>query len=143
MKQAISVITLGVSDLGRSKHFYRGGFGWTSIFDDGDVVFYPLAGVFLATWRDTSLAKDLGLSELPPSGASNMAHNLASRAEVDTALASLEQHGGRLLKPAAETFYGGYAAYIADPDGHIWEIAWNPGFTLRDDGTVVFGPPPA
>ncbi|HTH96148.1 MAG TPA: VOC family protein [Stellaceae bacterium] len=141
MKQAISVITLGVADLPRSRLFYQAGFGWTPLFDDDDVVFYQLAGILLGTWSAVSLAKDLGRVALPPPGALNLAHNLPTREDVDAALHHLVRHGATVLKSATDTFYGGYAAYLADPDGHIWEIAWNPGFTLREDGTVVFGAP--
>ena len=140
MRQSISIITLGVDDLERSRRFYVEGFGWTPIFEDGDIVFYQMAGTVLGTWRATSLARDLGLDALPTPGASNLGHNLAERDEVAPAMERLAAAGGRILKPAILQRYGGFAGYLADPDGHVWEIAWNPGFTLHEDGRVSFGP---
>jgi catechol 2,3-dioxygenase-like lactoylglutathione lyase family enzyme len=139
MQPQISVITLGVDDLARSKRFYMEGFGWTPIFENDNIVFYQLAATVLGTWLADHLVADMGLGELSRPGLNNMGHNLANREDVDPAMARLAAAGGRILKPAIDQFYGGYAGYLADPDGHVWEIAWNPGFTLHADGRVSFG----
>jgi catechol 2,3-dioxygenase-like lactoylglutathione lyase family enzyme len=130
MKPRISIITLGISDLERSRRFYVDGLGLPvrpeSVADE--VVFIELQGVWLALWSRQALAADAGL---PDDGAGfprfSLAHNLETREEVDAFVAHVESIGGRIVKPLQDTFYGGYAAYFADPDGFLWEVAWNPG----------------
>ena len=130
MKPRISLITLGVSDLARSRRFYVDGLGLPVRPEsvDGEVVFVDMKGTWLALWGRGDLANDTGL---PDDGAGfmrfSLAHNVASRAEVDALLDQAARVGGRVVKPAQDTFYGGYAGYFADPDGFLWEIAWNPG----------------
>ena len=137
MQPRITLLTLGVDDLERAVAFYRDGLGWPTEgivgtqFEHGAVAFFPLAGgLKLALWPRASLAADAGL---PPSAADqppgfSLAHNVGSQGEVDEALAKALAAGAALVKPAHATFYGGYAAYFRDPDGHLWEVAYNPGF---------------
>jgi uncharacterized protein len=134
MEPRISFITLGVDDLERAVAFYRDGLGLPTPgiigteFEYGAVAFFALQpALTLALWPRASLARDTGL---PVDGAAptNMclAHNVRSRDEVDVLMAQAAGAGGRVVKTATDTFYGGYAGYFQDPDGHLWEIAWNP-----------------
>lgn len=136
MKPRISVLTLAVADLERSVAFYRDGLGIQTEgivgteFEYGDVAFFDLqSGLRLALWPRASLAHDSGIA----AGSSNatemsIGHNVDSRDEVDAVMAEAERAGARIVKPAAATFYGGYAGYFQDPDGHLWEVVWNPDF---------------
>lgn len=138
MKPAISLITLGVTDLGRARTFYES-FGWAlSKSSNEHVCFFKMNGTVLGLWSRISLAEDAGLR---PHGEGfkgvSLAMNVASKAEVDEALAKAEAAGATVTQPAHEVFWGGYNGYFADPDGHLWEVAWNPGWRLNDDGTVV------
>jgi uncharacterized protein len=134
MDARITLITLGVDDLERSLAFYRDGLGLASEgivgteFEHGAVAFFPLQhGVSLALWPRTSIAHDTGLSMDPPSATElTIGHNVASREEVDETMAQAEAAGATMVKRAADTFWGGYAGYFQDPDGHVWEVAWNP-----------------
>lgn len=132
----VTLITLGVDDLERAVAFYRDGLGWPTKgiigtdIDNGAVAFFNLrSGLKLSLWPRTSLAAD---STLPLQVASStdfsLAHNVGSCAEVDTVMEQVTRAGARVVKPARETFYGGYAGYFLDPDGHLWEVAFNPGF---------------
>ena len=134
MKPRITLITLGVDDLERSLRFYRDGLGLSSEgiigtqFEYGAVAFFDLqAGVKLALWPRASLAHDAGIGVTPKSATEfSLAHNVRSKAEVDAVMAEAAKAGARVLKAAHDTFYGGYAGYFQDPDGHLWEVAWNP-----------------
>jgi len=133
MQPRISVITLGVQDLERAVAFYRDGLGLATDgivgteFEHGAVAFFDLqGGLKLALWPTTSIAADTGLRIAPGHGATTIGHNVASREEVDAVLAQACRAGARIVKPAADTFYGGYAAYFADPDEHLWELVFNP-----------------
>ena len=138
MQPHITVITLGVDDLERSVQFYRDGLGLATDgiigteFENGAVAFFDLqSGLKLALWPRTSLAKDSGLPLNPPSPTEfSLGHNVGSRAEVDTVMAQAKAAGAVILKAAQETFWGGYAGYFQDPDGHVWEVVWNPGMGL-------------
>lgn len=140
MEQRISLITLGVADLARSRRFYEEGLGWTpSPASQEAIAFYQLGGIALALWSREALAEDAHLSESGPTsgfGGITLAHNVRSRAEVDALMARAERAGARVLKPAGEVFWGGYTAYFADPDGHPWEVCWNPHFPLAEDGSL-------
>ena len=134
MEPRISLITLGVSDLERAVAFYRDGLGWPTEgiigqeFEHGAVAFFPLAGgMKLALWAQADLAHDTGLAVAPvsPTGFA-LAHNVRERGEVDAVMAAAVRAGAREVKPPQDTFYGGYAGYFQDPDGHLWEVAWNP-----------------
>ncbi|MDP3196986.1 VOC family protein [Tabrizicola sp.] len=134
MQPRLSLITLGVSDLDRSVAFYRDGLGLPTDgivgreFEHGAVAFFQLeGGLKLALWAQIDLAHDTGLSLQPASPtAIALAHNVHQRLEVDEVMATALRAGARVVKPPQDTFYGGYAGYFQDPDGHLWEIAWNP-----------------
>lgn len=139
MEQRLSLITLGVRDLARARAFYLDGLGWTEAPVGGDgVVFIQLGGIALGLWSRDSLAEDARVPTGEPgfSGVA-LAYNTRSREEVDAVLALAERAGGRITKPAEEAFWGGYSGYFADPDGHLWEVAWNPGFALDDAGNMT------
>lgn len=136
MQPRVSLITLGVADVARARAFYER-LGWRASSAGGDeVAFFQLGPIALALYRRDALAADAGVPLAPP-GAVELAHNVASRDEVDRTLAAAQAAGARVLKPAAPTSWGGYVAHFADPDGHPWEIAWNPGFTLGADGALI------
>lgn len=140
MKPRISLITLGVDDLERSLQFYAEGLGLVTEgivgreFEHGAVAFFDLeSGLRLALWPRASLARDAGLP-LGPAGSTGfaLAHNVASRAEVDAVMAQAAAAGAAIARPAQDTFWGGYAGYFMDPDGHLWEVAWNPQWPLDE-----------
>jgi catechol 2,3-dioxygenase-like lactoylglutathione lyase family enzyme len=134
MKPRITLITLGVDDLERALRFYRDGLGWKTEgivgkeFEHGAVAFFDLQpGLRLALWPRASLAHDCGLAPGKPSATDfTLAHNVRSKAQVDAAMARARAAGALIVKPAQDTFYGGYAGYFQDPDRHLWEVAWNP-----------------
>lgn len=134
MTPRLTVLTLAVSDLERAVSFYRDGLGFVTEgivgreFEHGAVAFFDLQpGLRLALWPGTSIAADTGLPLSPPSPTSmSLGHNVGSRAEVDEVMRVAEKAGARLVKPAQPTFYGGYAGYFQDPDGHLWEVVFNP-----------------
>ncbi|MGK5443234.1 VOC family protein [Micromonospora sp. URMC 105] len=134
MEQRISLVTLGVADLPRARAFYER-LGWRGQ-EVEETVFFQAGGLALVLWGRDKLAADAGVPDAGP-GAVTLAQNVRSRAEVDDVLATAARAGARITRPAAETFYGGYAGFFTDPDGHVWEIAWNPGFPLADDGTLT------
>jgi len=138
MKPRISMITLAVADLERAARFYEKGLGLPRKPMDAtaDVAFFTLNGTWLALWGRDALAKDAAVSAAG-SGFSGfaLAHNVASRAEVDRVIRQAAAAGARVVKPAQKAFWGGYTGYFADPDGHLWEVAWNPHFWV--------GPPDA
>lgn len=135
MKPCVSVVTLAVADLERSLSFYRDGLGLPTAgivgreFDHGAVAFFDLSGgLKLAIWAQQDLAHDTGLPMLPVSPtAMSIGHNVSRREEVDDIMETARHAGASIVKPAQNTFYGGYAGYFQDPDGHLWEIVWNPG----------------
>lgn len=135
MNPRVTLITLGVDDLERAVAFYRDGLGLGTKgivgteFENGAVAFFKLdSGLKLALWPRRSLAADSGLPLQPPSSTEfSLAHNVASPQEVDAVMQQAERAGARIVKPAQRTFYGGYAGYFQDPDGHLWEVAFNPG----------------
>ena len=134
MNPRITLITLGVDDLERSLAFYREGLGLQSEgvvgteFEHGAVAFFPLQhGVSLAIWPRGSIAHDTGLPNDPPNATElTIGHNVSTRLEVDEVMGQAEAAGAIVIKHAADTFWGGYAGYFQDPDGHVWEVAWNP-----------------
>jgi hypothetical protein len=133
MEPRISIITLGVSDLKRSVAFYRGGLGLPTTYKEGEgIAFFQLKGTWLALYPSDALAED---ACLPPErtsfGGITLAHNVRSKEEADQVIAQALSAGASLLKPAADTFWGGYSGYFADPDGHPWEVAWNPFYSLE------------
>jgi predicted lactoylglutathione lyase len=136
MKPHITLITLGVDDLECALAFYRDGLGFQTKgiigteFENGAVVFFNLQpGLKLALWPRKSLAADSGLPLQHTSSLEiSIGHNVASRQEVDAVMQQVKQAGGKIVKVTQATFYGGYAGYFQDPDGHVWEVAFNPGF---------------
>jgi catechol 2,3-dioxygenase-like lactoylglutathione lyase family enzyme len=138
MKARISFVTLGVDDLDRAVAFYRDGLGLHTQgivgteFEHGAVAFFDLdSGLKLALWPRRSLAADSGVPLQPASSTEfSLAHNVARREDVDAVLEQAERAGARIVKPAQPTFYGGHAGYFMDPDGHLWEVAFNPAFGL-------------
>jgi uncharacterized glyoxalase superfamily protein PhnB len=134
VEQRISLITLGVADLRRARTFYER-LGWRGQ-EVEETVFFQAGGMALILWGRAKLATDGGVEDRDPGGC-NLAHNVRSRAEVDAVLAEAARAGADITQPARDTFYGGYAGHFRDPDGHVWEIAWNPGFTLAPDGSII------
>jgi catechol 2,3-dioxygenase-like lactoylglutathione lyase family enzyme len=139
MQQQLSVITLGISDLARSKRFYVDGFGWTPVFENDEITFYQMNGFVLGTWLQSGLEADMRRDSLCRPGAFALAHNVASQDEVQTVLDRLTLAGGRILRDGDAPPHGGFRGYIADPDDHAWEIAWNPAWTIDGQGLVTFG----
>jgi catechol 2,3-dioxygenase-like lactoylglutathione lyase family enzyme len=145
MKPRITLLTLGVDDLERSVAFYRDGLGLATPgivgreFEHGAVAFFELSGgLKLALWPRDSLAHDAGLEKTPRSATEfSIAHNVRAESEVDDVMRQAEQAGATIVKRAEKTFYGGYAAYFADPDGHLWEVAFNPAIMPDDDSPTV------
>jgi catechol 2,3-dioxygenase-like lactoylglutathione lyase family enzyme len=138
MQQQISVITLGIADLARSRRFYAEGFGWKPVFQNQDVVFYQMNGLMLGTWLTKELEGDMRRGLARP-GAFSVAHNVATQAEVQPVIDRLAQFGGKILRPADAPPHGGCRGYIADPDDHAWEIAWNPMWPISPEGYVTWG----
>jgi catechol 2,3-dioxygenase-like lactoylglutathione lyase family enzyme len=133
------LITLGVADLNRAKDFYRA-LGWRpSANSPDDVAFYQAGGMVLALWDRGKLAEDSVRSDSGGWGGVTLAYNARSPEDVDAVIAEARAAGAVIGREPAETFWGGYSAVFIDPDGHPWEVAHNPGWTLRDDGTVSLG----
>lgn len=137
MEQRISLITLGVDDLPRARRFYEQGLGWNPKDAPEGVVFYQLPGIALALFGRDDMAED---AHHPIDGRFSgitIAINQRTEAEVDAVLAQAEAAGATILKPAERVFWGGYSGYFADLDGHVWEVAFNPQWTINDDGTLT------
>ena len=139
MQQQVSVVTLGTTNLLRSRRFYGEGFGWTPVFENEEIAFYQMNGFVLGTFRTPSLEADMSRSGLATPGAFSLAHNVAAREDVEPAMQQLVAAGGRLLREADAPPHGGFRGYVADPDDHAWEIAWNPAWTVDERGLVRFG----
>jgi catechol 2,3-dioxygenase-like lactoylglutathione lyase family enzyme len=143
MQQRVSLVTLGVSDIARARGFYNR-LGWQGQ-EVEETVFFQAGGLGVVLWSRDKLAADAAIQDTGTDGFGGvtLAHNVSSQAEVDVIMTAAAAAGATITKPATETFYGGYAGFFADPDGHIWEIAHNPGFELAADGSLVlpdFGP---
>lgn len=137
MEQRVSLITLGVADVARSRAFYES-LGWTSSAEpDSGVVFFQAGGMIVALWSRAQLAQDTAVTDRGGWGGITLAHNVRSPAEVDAVLAEAEAAGATVARTGAETFWGGYSGVFVDPDGHAWEIAHNPFWVLGDDGSVT------
>jgi uncharacterized protein len=140
VRPRVTVVTLGVDDLERSVRFYRDGLGLATDgivgreLAHGAVAFFDLqAGLRLALWARADIAHDTALPVSGPSPTEfTLGHNVRGREEVDAVMAEAERAGARVVKPAHDTFWGGYAGYFADPDGHLWEVVWNPQWTVGD-----------
>jgi hypothetical protein len=138
MQQQISCITLGVADIARSRRFYVEGFGWQPVFEQADIVFYQMNGLMLGTWLAKELEGDMR-RPLAPAGAFSVAHNVKTKDEVQPLMDRLARFGGKILRPADPPPYGGMRGYVADPDEHAWEIAWNPAWPISPEGYVTWG----
>jgi catechol 2,3-dioxygenase-like lactoylglutathione lyase family enzyme len=139
MQQQISVITLGIADIARSKRFYVDGFGWKPVFETPEIVFYQMNGLMLSTWLGSALEADVQRPGLVRPGAFALAHNVLAQRDVQPLLDRLAAHDGRLLRAADAPPHGGFRGYVADPDDHAWEIAYNPAWPISSDGRVTFG----
>lgn len=140
--QRLSLVTLGVEDVARARAFYER-LGWqASAVDSAEVAFFDMSGVILALYGRAALAED---AAVPAAGsgfrAATMAINLASAGEVDAALAEVAAAGGAITQPARRVSWGGYAGYFADPDGHLWEVAYNPFWPLDAQGRLQLPQP--
>jgi catechol 2,3-dioxygenase-like lactoylglutathione lyase family enzyme len=141
MKPRLTVLTLGVDDLERAVAFYRDGLGFRTEgivgreFEHGAVAFFDLqSGLRLALWPRVSIAHDTGLREHAHSPTElTLGHNVESRTEVDAVMMDAGRAGARIVKPAGETVWGGYAGYFQDPDGHLWEVVWNPAWSSAEE----------
>jgi uncharacterized protein len=136
VEQRVSLVTLGVRDLARARAFYEA-LEWRTNAEPGDgVVFFQAGGMIVALWSRAELAEDSGVEDSGGWGGITLAHNVRSPAEVDAVIAEVEAAGGTVTRRGAETFWGGYSGAFTDPDGHAWEVAHNPHWTLADDGSV-------
>ena len=137
MEQRVSLITLGVADLNRSREFYER-LGWRrSMAKAEGIVFFQTGGMAIALYPRNDLAKDARIaSEGHGFCGIALAYNTRTRDEVDAVLAQAQAAGAKILKPAEEAFWGGYSGYFADPDGFPWEVAWNPSFPIATDGSI-------
>jgi hypothetical protein len=139
--QRISLITLGVEDLSRSRGFYEE-LGWRSASaPDSDVAFFQANGMIFGLWGREELDRDSGFEPGNRSSGVALAYNVASPIEVDRMLAEASAAGATIVRPGARTFWGGYSGLFQDPDGHAWEVAHNPGWTLAPDGSVSLADP--
>lgn len=136
MKQRVSLITLGVSELGRARRFYEA-LGWkTGAGDEDDVVFFQAGGMIVALWDRAKLADDSSVEDGGGWGGVTLALNLGSPAEVDAVIEEARTAGAKIGREPGETFWGGYSGIFIDPDGHPWEVAHNPHWTITEDGGV-------
>jgi predicted lactoylglutathione lyase len=136
MEQRLSLVTLGVADLARARAFYER-LGWvTRAEPEDDVVFFQTAGMIVGLWNRDRLAEDSGVADGGGWGGVTLALNVRSPGEVDAAIADARAAGAHIARDGAETFWGGYSGVFIDPDGHPWEVAHNPHWTLGDDGSI-------
>jgi hypothetical protein len=139
MEQRLSLVTLGVADLVRARAFYES-LGWvTRAGPDDDVVFFQTGGMIVALWGRGQLAEDSGVDDAGGWGGVTLALNVRSPAEVDAVIDEARTAGARIARAGAETFWGGYSGVFVDPDGHPWEVAHNPHWTIDDDGATRLG----
>jgi predicted lactoylglutathione lyase len=137
MDQRLTLITLGVADLGRARAFYEA-LGWhTNAAPDDDVVFFQALGMVVALWSRERLAEDSGVEDTGGWGGVTLAHNVRSPAEVDAVIEEARAAGAAIPREPGETFWGGYSGMFVDPDGHPWEVAHNPHWHIADDGALT------
>ncbi len=139
MDQRVSLVTLGVKDLGTSKKFYVDGFGWKPVFENKEIIFFQTLGMVFALFLRDHLAADF---QADPSTFGRapiaLAYNVRAKSEVDPLIQRAVAAGATILKPPREASWGGYSGYFADPDGFAWEVAWNPAWRLAPNGSVEF-----
>jgi uncharacterized protein len=141
MKQRVNLITLGVGDLSRARQFYEA-LGWETRAEPGDdVVFFQAGEMVVALWDRARLAEDSVVEDSPGWGGVTLAVNFGSREEVDAVIEEARGAGAKIGREPAETFWGGYSAVFVDPDGHPWEVAHNPRWTITENGGVSLAPP--
>ncbi|MEX0756516.1 MAG: VOC family protein [Acidimicrobiia bacterium] len=136
MEQRISLVTLGVSDLVRAKAFYEA-LGWQAAEGPDDIVFFQAGGMVVGLWPRELLAEDSGVTDSGGWGGVTLAHNVGTQAEVDRVIDEARSAGATIVREGAETFWGGYSGCFLDPDGHPWEIAHNPYWTVTEDGRTL------
>ena len=139
MQPRLNIVTLGVAELERSLRFYRDGLGWQpSNASQEEIAFFQLGGIVLALYPRTKLAEDVTIDSAGTGFSGiTLAYNTKSREEVDAVLQLIQSLGERVIKPAQDVFWGGYSGYFADPDGHLWEVAWNPFFKFDAADHVI------
>jgi uncharacterized protein len=135
MEPRISLVTLGVADLNRAREFYEA-LGWTPTGSTEEIVFFQAGGMILGLWPRNELAEDSGVTDNGGWGGITLAHNVRSNEEVDQVIEEARAAGATIAREGAETFWGGYSGLFIDPDGHPWEIAHNPFWTITDDGST-------
>jgi hypothetical protein len=136
VEQRVSLITLGARDLGRARTFYEA-LGWnTNAAPDDDVVFFQAGGMIVALWGRDQLAEDSGIEDGGGWGGVTLAYNARGPEEVDTVIDEARAAGARIAREGAETFWGGYSGVFVDPEGHPWEVAHNPHWTIHEDGSI-------
>jgi catechol 2,3-dioxygenase-like lactoylglutathione lyase family enzyme len=138
----ISLITIGVEDLARARAFYADWLGWTPANGPPGVYFYQQGGMVVALWPRSDLVADARFADIAPQdgfGGIALAHNVAEKEDVARLLARAAELGGRILKPAQDTSWGGHSGYVTDLDGHVWEVGWNPFWKRAEDGAVTMG----
>jgi predicted lactoylglutathione lyase len=135
MEQRLSLVTLGVTDIDRARAFYEA-LGWSGESPDGEVVFFQAGGMIVALWGRDKLAEDSVLSDQGGWGGVTLAYNARSPEEVDAVIAEAQAAGATVGRAGAPTFWGGYSGIFIDPEGHPWEVAHNPGWTIAADGSV-------
>jgi predicted lactoylglutathione lyase len=142
VEQRVSLITLGVADVGRARAFYEA-LGWNldgGVDNETDqVAFFQMPGMIVALWAREKLAADSGVEDAGGWGGVTLAYNVRSPAEVDTVIGEARAAGAEIARPGAETFWGGYSGAFIDPDGHPWEVAHNPRWTVHEDGSTTLG----
>ena len=141
MEPRVSLVTLGVRDVARARRFYEEGLGWRRDAGEGDVAFYQAGGMVVALFEWPKLAEDAGVSaEGSGFRGLSLAYNCRSKDEVNAVLDEARAAGATILVEGRDTFWGGFDGYFTDPDGHIWEVAWNPFWTMTVDGAVSLKP---
>ncbi len=143
MEQRLSMVTLGVADLARAVDFYARVLGWRAAPSPPGIAFFDLGGIVLSLYPHDDLAKDMKVTADAGRGVATqgfaLAHNDRSKDQVDSIFSRLKDHGATIIKPPEEVFWGGYSGYFSDPDGHSWEVAYNPHWVIGTDGRVSMG----
>jgi len=139
VQQQISVVTLGVDDLARSRRFYGDGFGWKPVFASDEILFFQMNGLMLGLWLKPKLVADMQRDAYGRFHALSLAHNVSRAEDVAPLIDRLAAYGGTMLRAADAPPHGGFRGYVADPDDHVWEIAHNPAWPIDDQGHVSFG----
>lgn len=138
MEQRVSLVTLGVRDLARARAFYEA-MGWNGTSPDGEVVFFQVGGMVVALWGREHVARDAGIADQGGWGAVTLAHNVRAPADVDAIVEQARAAGATITREPEATTWGGYSGCFVDPEGHPWEVAHNPGWTIAADGSVTIG----